>query len=189
MSAQVDNRSARWREHYRRQYPGLMSSQADGTPEQKAFGNWVSDQLAFLKDTRGLSMRAACKIAGVSHTQVYSWMGQPESSGYADASAAAVKRFCERLKLDYKEAAVLLGWVKAEAPPPPPKDLPGFIDRAQRLANHPRTSPERRRVLEAQIKVARQTLQAARDMERTAEELLREALGEHDTADEDAADR
>lgn len=151
-----------------------MSSQADGTPEQKAFGNWVSDQLAFLKDTRGLSMRAACKIAGVSHTQVYSWMGQPESSGYADASAASVKKFCERLKLDYQEAAVLLGWVKPErpVPEPAPKDPEGFIRRARAMAEHEDTPEDERIILRARIAAAEMHLRNARAEERRFEEIM-----------------
>jgi transposase len=138
-----------------------MSSQADGTPEQIAFGNWVSDHLAYLKEVRGLSMRAACKLAGVSYTQVYAWMGQPEATGYVDASPAAVKRFCERLKLDYNEAAEVLGWVKPKAPEPPADDLDGYIERARDIANHPRTSEKRRRELETGIAIAEGMRRAA----------------------------
>jgi len=140
-----------------------MSSQADGTPEQVAFGNWVSDQLAFLKEVRGLSMRAACKLAGVSYTQVYAWMGQPEATGYVDASPAAVKRFCERLKLDYNEAAEVLGWVRPRhpAPEPPKDDLDGYIERARDIANSPGTSEKRRRELETGIAIAEGMRRAA----------------------------
>ena len=171
-SAKLDNRSSRWRAHYRLQYPGLMSSQADGTPEQIAFGNWVSDQLAYLKEVRGLSMREACRIAGVSHTQVYAWMGQPESAGYVDASGPAVKKFCTRLKLDYTEAAEALGWVKSSAPEPP-KDPEGFIKRAREMAEHEDTPEEERIILLARIEAAEMHLKNARDSERRFEELMR----------------
>lgn len=159
-----------------------MSSRADGTPEQVAFGNWIAEQLAFLKEVRGLSMRAACKLAGVSYTQVYAWMGQPESSGYVDASPTAVRKFCKALKLDYNEAVRLLGWNRSE--PAPPKDLEGFIRRARALADHPGTSTERRRVLEARIEAAETTLRATQDMEKSAETLLREVLEENESTPE-----
>lgn len=153
-----------------------MSSKADGTPEQRAFGNWVSESLAYLKETRGLSMRKACQLAGVSHTQVYAWMGQPESTGYVDASPEAVRKFCRAHRLDYAEAARILGWDSRTAKPAPetPRDLEGFIRRAKRMAEHPGTSEERRRELEARITDA----EAAVRMQKMAEELLREALGE-----------
>lgn len=184
LSTKPDSRSIRWREHYQHQYPVFMSSRADGTPRQVAFGRWVASQLEFLKEVRGLSMRAACKLAGVSHTQVYSWMGQPESKGYVDASPAAVRKFCTALRLDYNEAARLLGWVQPEAAPAP-RDLEGFIHRARALADHPKTSDERRRVLEARIAAAESTLRAAQEMEKSAEALLKEALEDP----EDANDR
>jgi hypothetical protein len=160
-----------------------MSSQADGTAEQKAFGNWISDQLAYLKEVRGLSMRAACKLAGVSHTQVYSWMGQPESSGYSDASPAAVRKFCTALKLDYNEAARLLGWVKTDPVPSPADDLSGYIERARGLAAHPKTSPKRRRVLEARIAEAEFRQRAALELVQSAEDQLRDALEDPEDAD------
>lgn len=151
-----------------------MSSQADGTPEQVAFGNWVSEQLAFLKDVRGISMREACRIADVSHTQVYAWMGQPESTGYVDASGPAVKRFCKRLKLDYTEAAEKLGWVKPQqTAPEPPKDPEGFIRRARAMAEHEDTPEEERIILLARIAAAEMHLKNARAEERRFEELMK----------------
>ncbi|WP_026923322.1 hypothetical protein [Glycomyces arizonensis] len=150
-----------------------MSSQADGTPEQIAFGRWVEEHLAYLKEVKGISMRAACRRADVSHTQVYAWMGQPESTGYNDASPAAVKKFCTAFGFDYAEAARILGWTKSEKPETH-RDLDGFIRRAKAMAAHPKTSEERRRELQERIDDA----EATQRMQRRAEELLREALGE-----------
>lgn len=152
-----------------------MSSRADGTAEQIAFGKWVASQLAFLKEVRGLSMRAACKLADVSYTQVYAWMGQPETRGYVDASPTAVRKFCTALRLDYNEAARLLGWTQAEVPLPP-RDLEGFIRRARALADHPKTSERRRRELEVRIAEAEFALRAVKEMEKSAQSRLQEIL-------------
>lgn len=168
-----------------RQYPGVMSTRDDtyGTPQQRAFGQWVSEMLQYLDDVKGMSLREVARVSGVSHTQIYRWMGQPKSKGYSDPKPEKLKQFCQRLKLDYNEAAEKLGWVKPAPKAPPPKDLPGFIDRARRLAAHPGTSERRRLELESQIRTAESMQQAARDVERTAESLLREALGESEDAD------
>lgn len=163
-----------------------MSSQADGTPEQIAFGRWVEEHLAYLKEVKGISMRAACRRAGVSHTQVYAWMGQPESTGYNDASPAAVKKFCKAFGFDYAEAARILGWTKPENPEETHRDLGGFIRRAKTEAAHPKTTAERRRVLEERIKTAEQMRQTAAhnrltadQIDRAAEALLRDALSKN----------
>lgn len=130
-------------------------------------------------------MRAACKLADVSYTQVYAWMGQPEASGYVDASAGAVRKFCQRLKLDYNEAAEILGWVKSSSDPQP-KDPERYIRQARAIAEHPGTSERRRRELESRIRIVESTLRASQEAERArrdADDLLREALGESEDAD------
>lgn len=94
-------------------YPGAMSTRADnGTPKQVAFGDWVEDSLDYLKATEGLTRRGAFEKAGLSHTQVYSWMGMPASAGYADPTPDKVRQFCDRLGLNYTEAATRLGWIQ-----------------------------------------------------------------------------
>lgn len=145
------------------------------TPEQLAFGKWVKDVVdAYADPPRKWSLSRLAREAGVHRNNLYSWMN---AKTYPQAET--VRQFCEGLNLEYSEPARILGWSDQEVQPAP-KDLPGFIDRAQRLADHPRTSPERRRALLSQIKVARSALTAARDMERTAEDLLRQELENED---------
>jgi transcriptional regulator with XRE-family HTH domain len=163
-----------------RKYPWLMPTQIGkgGTPEQREFGKWVSLSLAYLEEVRGLSLRDVAKRSGISHTQIYRWMGRPEAKGYSDAQSESVRQFCYRLKLDYNEAAYAAGWTKE--PPPAPRDAEGFIRRARAMADHPDTTEEDRRDLLARIETAEYKLRAAREMERSAEDDLRKVLEERD---------
>lgn len=182
-----DKMSSYLRRRALRAYPGYMQ-RARGNPEGQSqerldFADWVKDVVeAFGDPPKKWSVSRIAREGGVHRNALYDWMAAKVAP-----QRETVARFCKGLGLEYSEPAGLLGWI--DSPSPAPRDLEGFIRRARLLADHPRTSEERRRVLEARIKAAESTLRAAKEMERTAEELLREALGEQDTADEDATDR
>ena len=131
---------------WRRQYPGVMSTQSDaqGTPRQREFGKWVSDMLAFLEDTRNMSLREVARVSGVSHTQIYRWMGKPKSKGYSDPQSETVRQFCRRLKLPYEEAAAILGWTKKQDGTASLTDLEGKIRRAKAVLQGRSLTPAQR---------------------------------------------
>lgn len=174
-----DKPSSYARRRAARSYPVDMQrgrGNADGpTQQQTAFAQWVKDVVdAFADPPRGWSLSRLARESGVHRNNIYGWMNatafpQPET----------LQRFCDNLGLDYADPARVLGWSKEEAQPPS-KDLPGYLERARALAAHPKTSPERRRVLEAKIAEAEFRQRAAQDMEQTAEDLLREALGDNE---------
>lgn len=145
---------------------------AEGPSQQQLdFADWVKDVVdAFGDPPKEWSVTRIAREAGVHRNAIYDWMG-----ARAKPQRETVAKFCKGLGLDYDEPARLLGWNEA---PSVPKDLEGFIRRARALADHPGTSAERRRVLEARIEAAESTFRAAQEMEKTAEALLREALGE-----------
>jgi transcriptional regulator with XRE-family HTH domain len=131
-----------------------MSTQSDasGTPRQREFGKWVSDMLTFLEDTRGMSLREVARKSGVSHTQIYRWMGKPASKGYSDPQSETVRQFCERLKLPYEEAAVILGWTKKQDPAPSIDDLEGKIRRAKLVLRSKSLTPAQREKYEGMLR-------------------------------------
>lgn len=176
-----DKPSSYARRRANRFYPVHMQRErgkAEGpTQEQLEFAKWVKDVVdAYADPPRKWSLSQVARESGVHRNQLYDWMG---AKVYPQAET--VRRFCDNLGLEYTDAARVLGWSDQDIPPPP-RDLEGFIRRARALADHPKTSPERRRVLEARIQAAVSAQRAALDMERTAEELLREALGENEDA-------
>lgn len=130
-----------------------MSTQSDayGTPKQREFGQWVSDMLAFLEDTRGMSLREVARVSGVSHTQIYRWMGKPKSKGYSDPQSETVRQFCKRLKLPYEEAAVILGWTKKRDGSPSLTDLEEKIRRAKKALEWKSLTPEQREKYEGML--------------------------------------
>jgi len=109
---------------------------------------------------------------------IYEWL---KTDSERMPKVESVKRYAESLGIPFEPYAEALGWTEALGSPP--QDLEGFIRRVRGIADHPKTSAERRRVLEARIEAAEAALKAARDMEKSAESLLREALGESEDAE------
>jgi transcriptional regulator with XRE-family HTH domain len=177
-----DKPSSYARRRARHSYPVVMQRGrgTDGpTPEQLEFAKWVKDVVdAYGDPPRKWSLSRLSRESGVHRNNIYEWM-----NAKAYPQAETVKRFCDNLGLDPAEPARILGW--HDGAPTAPRDLEGFIRRARALADHPKTSEERRRVLEARIAAAEATLRAAKEMEKSAESLLREALEDP----EDLADR
>lgn len=141
--------------------------------QREAFGHWVEDVVAAFTDPpKKWSVTRIAEKGGVHRNAIYDWIGVK-----AAPKRETVARFCKGLGLEFAEPARILGWTEV---PRLPNDLEGFIRRARSLADHPKTTAERKRVLEARIEAAESTLRAAKEMERTAEALLREALGENE---------
>lgn len=156
-----------------------MSRREDTRTPRQRFTALVQAELDLRMQDHGWSVSEFIRVSGISRPTMYEWLKQDSDRM---PSVGLVQRYAERLKIPYEPYAEALGWTESEAAPP--KDLEGFIERARALADHPKTSPERRRVLEARIAEAEFRQRAAIDMERTAEELLREALGENEDAAE-----
>jgi len=178
-----DKMSSYLRRRAARAYPVRMQragSNEDGpTLEQRQeFATWVNDVVeAFGEPPKKWSVTKIAEQGGVHRNAIYDWIGVK-----AVPKRETVARFCRGLGLNYEDPARLLGWVDA---PKLPTDLEGFIRRARGVADHPRTSERRRAELNAQIQQAEVALQAARDIEKIAEERLKDALEEP----EDANDR
>lgn len=166
-----------------RSYPGVMqraSGSTGPTEGQKAFAVWLKDVVdSYAEPPRKWSFSQLARESGVHRNNLYDWLALR-----AFPQPPVLQRFCDNLGLPFAEPAQMLGWSDTDIPPPP-RDLEGFIRRARALADHPKTSDERRRVLEARIAAAEATLRAAQEMEKSAEALLREALEDP----EDANDR
>lgn len=125
----------------------------------------------------GWTVSRFIRESGVGRATIYDWL---KTDSARIPQVEKVQLYAANLRIPYEPYAEALGWTESEAAPP--RDLVGFIERARRLADHPKTSPERKRVLEARIAEAEFRQRAALDMERTAEALLREALGEDQDA-------
>lgn len=154
------------------------------------FADWVERVLADHK-SRGISKSGVARLSGINRNDIDRWLKKETFP-----LPKSVRKFCDNLELDYAEPARILGWNVGKELARDPVELSERIRRAKLLASQPETSEQRRRELEQQIRIAEQARQAAassrlsaEQMERTAEALLREALGEHDTANEDATDR
>lgn len=171
------------RRRAQRAYPVRMQRARgieDGpTLEQRGeFAKWVEDVVeAFGEPPKKWSVTKIAEKGGVHRNAIYDWIGVK-----AVPKRETVARFCRGLGLEYKEPARLLGWMDE---PSLPTDLEGFIKRARGVAEHPKTSERRRNELNAQIQQAEIALQAARDIEKIAENQLKNVLEEP----EDANDR
>jgi hypothetical protein len=104
---------------------------------------------------------------------MYDWLN-PDSERMP--SLKLVQRYTENLQIPYEPYAEALGWTEFDAAPP--RDLDGFIERAKRIAAHPKTSERRRQVLESQIEAAETAQRASRALLEPFENLLRESVAE-----------
>jgi len=156
-----------------------MSRRQDTRTPRQRFTALVQAELDVRMQDYGWSVSEFIRASGISRPTMYEWLNQDSDR---IPSVKLVQRYAANLRIPYEPYAEALGWTETEAAPP--KDLEGFIRRARALADHPKTSPERRQVLEARIAEAEFRQRAALDMERTAEKLLREALGENEDATE-----
>lgn len=157
-----------------------MSRREDTRTPRQRFTALVQAELDLRIQERHWSVSEFIRVSGISRPTMYEWLKQDSDRM---PSVELVQRYAERLRIPYEPYAEALGWTETEAAPP--KDLAGYIARARALAAHKKTSPERRKVLEAKIAEAEYRQRAALDMERTAEDLLRGALEDP----EDANDR
>lgn len=146
-----------------------MQPERGSARARELFAEWVQDVVdAYAEPPRKWSMSRLARESGVHRNNLYDWINQK-----AYPQAATLRRFCDGLGLDYTEPARLLGWADA-AKPDPHRASEESIERAKKIAAHPKTSEERRRVLNERIENA----EAALRMQRMADELLRDALGE-----------
>lgn len=156
-----------------------MSRREDTHSPRQRFTALVQAELDFRKQEYGWSVSKFITESKTPKPTLYEWLNT-ESDRMPKIES--VTRYAESLGVPVAPYLEALGW--AEVPTSPqPQDLEGFIRRARALAEHPKTSPERRRVLESRIEAAETTLNAARNLEKSAESLLREALGESEDAD------
>lgn len=157
-----------------------MSRREDTRSPRQRFTALVQAELDFRKQEYGWSVNRFIAESKTPRPTLYEWLNT-ESDRMPKIES--VTRYAENLKVPVAPYLEALGWAETPSEPAPPHDLVGFIRRARALAGHPKTSPDRRRVLEARIEAAEAALEAARNMEKSAESLLREALGESEDAD------
>jgi len=150
------------------------------------FSRWVRRVLAVEKVERQRSKVKVAEVTGINRNTIDRWINRETYP-----SAEVLRKFCDALKLDYSEPARILGW-DAPVQPVDADALAEEIQRARRIAEHPKTSERRRKVIEARIESAENARRAAassrltaEQMERTAQALLRDALEDP----EDANDR
>lgn len=165
-----------------------MSRRQDSRTPRQRFTELVQAELDTRMVEHDWSVSQFIRESGVGRATIYDWL-KPESTRVPQVEK--VQLYAANLGIPYEPYAEALGWSETEEDSP--AELEGFIRRAQSIAEHPKTSPERRRALEAQIRIAESTLRGrreaetrlreARDMEWDAEALLREALGESEDAD------
>lgn len=172
-----DKMSTYLRRRAARAYSGGMQrargiDEGPSMEQRQEFGQWVEDVVAaFTAPPKKWSVTRIAEKGNVHRNAIYDWI-----SAKSVPKRETVARFCRGLGIGFAEPARILGWTEV---PSELSDLEGFVRRARALAAHPKTSPERRKTLESQIAVA----DAALEMERRAEALLREALGESEDAD------
>lgn len=163
-----------------RAYAAHMSRRQDTRTPRQRFTALVQAELDVRMQEQGWTVSRFIQESGIPRVTMYEWL-KPDSERMPKVES--VKRYAVKLGVPFEPYAEALGWT--EAVDAPPKDLEGFIRRARALADHPRTSPERRRTLGARISAAEAAQRAAKEMEQTAEGLLRDALDDP----EDANDR
>lgn len=168
-----DKRSTYYRRHESRPYARRMSREQDKLTPRQRFTRLVSADLDRRMTEQGWTVSRFIAETGVGRATIYEWL---KTDSERMPKPEKVRMYAVNLGEAYGPYASALGW--STSPDDVPRDLEKFIERARRLAAHPGTSEERRRVLEARIKSAEEARRAAEQMERMAEELLREALGE-----------
>lgn len=159
------------------------------TPDQIRVAGWFAGVVKD-KEAAGWSRSKIATEAGLSRKDFYRFLDPAQAP--KSPRSATIRRICEGLEIDYAEATERLGWGKEGlSDPPSSEEINARIKRTREIANHPRTSERRRRDLleradaaERAMRTAATTRLTAREIERTAEELLRPLFEEdQDTAE------
>jgi hypothetical protein len=150
-----------------------MSRRQDTRTPRQRFTALVQAELDLRMQEHEWSVSRFIRESRVSRPTMYDWLN-PDSERMP--SLKLVQRYTENLQIPYEPYAEALGWTEFDAAPP--RDLDGFIERAKRIAAHPKTSERRRQVLESQIEAAETAQRASRALLEPFENLLRESVAE-----------
>jgi transcriptional regulator with XRE-family HTH domain len=160
------------------------------TPDQIRVAEWFGDVVKD-KEAKGWSRSKIATEAGLSRKDFYRFLDPMQAP--KSPRSATVRRICDGLEIDYAEAAEKLGWGKDRPVlgAPTSEELGERIRRTREIANHAGTSERRRQELleradaaERAMRTAATTRLTAREIERTAEELLRPLFEEDQDASE-----
>jgi DNA-binding phage protein len=171
-----DKMSSYLRRRARRAYPVSMqraggSDEGPTLEQRQEFAHWVEDVVeAFGEPPKKWSVTKIAEKGGIHRNAIYDWIG-----ARATPKRETVARFCRGLGLEFSEPARLLGWVEeSEAP----TDLEAYIVRARAIASHPRTSEQRREVLNIRIRGAEEALKMVKELEQQARDRLKQVMDE-----------
>lgn len=80
-------------------------------PRRAEFAAWLRAALAHIESERGWSVSRASRESGISRSQIYRWLDPEE----AMPMPRKLTQFCDRLGLDFRQPARILGWSEGDA--------------------------------------------------------------------------
>lgn len=153
-----------------------QASGPEPTPEPTAEQIRVARWFGGVVDAKVAEGWTHTKIAGkakLSRKDFYRYLDPAQAP--KSPRAATIRRICEGLDTSYADAVRELGWGNDAEHSPDPAQRAAFIRRARAMAEHEDTSDELRQELEERIARAERLLRAAATSRLSAEELDREA--------------
>jgi transcriptional regulator with XRE-family HTH domain len=128
-------------------------SHPEDTPRQK-FADWIAGVAeVWSSQEEGRTMSDFIEASGLGRNTIYRWMNRSDTK---EPSIEAVKKFCDRLGLDFAVPAALLGWLNIDV-----STLEGQIRRARIMLKNPNTPESDKESYRAILRSAELMFEAA----------------------------
>jgi hypothetical protein len=128
-------------------------SHPEDTPRQK-FADWIAGVAeVWSSQEEGRTMGEFIEASGLGRNTIYRWINRKDTK---EPSIEAVKKFCDKLGLDFAVPAALLGWLDIDV-----STLEGQIRRARIMLKNPNTPESDKESYRAILRSAELMFEAA----------------------------